>query len=109
MITVADIEFVRGEVSEIFPDAVRGSVSKSHWGKGRKVLHLMYGFSADTAFGYKLVARGNLLYFVAWDTNYGDEAEWAESEIKLCIDRIKTQFKGQKYNIDRPVRFGGVK
>jgi len=106
MITVSDLEEVREELLEIFPDAVRGSVCKSHWGKGRKVLHLMYGFSADTAFGYKLVAKGSLYYFTPWDTNYGDEAEWAESDILNCVNRIKDQFKGQKCSIDRPVNIG---
>ena len=104
MITVSDLEEVRDELLEIFPDAVRGSVCNSHWGRGRKCLHLMYGFSADTAFGYKLVARGNLYYFTSWDTNYGDDVEWAESEFKILVSRIKEQFKGQQYKIDRPVR-----
>lgn len=105
MITVSDLEKMRKKLFDIFPDAVRGSVSKSRWGKGRKVLHLMYGFSADTAFGYKLIAKGSLYYFVPWDTNYGDEPEWAESDFNLCLERLRSEFKGQRYRIENPVRF----
>lgn len=105
MITVLELEEMRKKLFDIFPNAVRGSVAKSRWGNGRKVLHLMYGFSADTAFGYKLIAKGSLYYFVDWDTNYGNETEWAESDFDLCLERIRNKFKGKILTIDSPVRF----
>ena len=105
MITVDDIENIRDELSDIFPDAVRGSVSKSNWGKGRKTLHLCYFIGCDTVGGYMIKGKGDLLYFIDWDTNAGPEYLFAESEVDEMIKRVKNMFRGKVFNISRTVTF----
>ena len=105
MIYVSDIEEVKEQLACIFPDAVRGSVAKSHWGKGRKLLHLCYSFGGDTVGGYMIRGKGDLFYFIDWDTNEGLVNLFAESDIEVMISRVKKMFHGQVMNIDRPVSF----
>ena len=105
MIYVSDIEEIKEKLSDIFPDGVRGSVAKSHWGKGRKLLHLSYYFGGDTAGGYMILGKGNLFYFIEWDTNEGHEYLFAESDIEIMVARVKIMFDGQIMTIDRPVKF----
>ena len=104
MKTVSDLEYIRGELIDIFPDAVRGSVAKSRWGNGRKTLHLAYFIGADTVSGYMIIARGQLFYFVDWDTNSEMSYEFAESDNELMISRIRTLFEGKILKIDRCVQ-----
>jgi len=103
MKTVSDIEDIRKQLSDEFPDAIRGSVAKSNWGRGRKTLHLSYSFYGDTAGGYIIQARGNLFYFIEWDTNQGYEYLFAESTIKDMVLRIKGMFYEKVYYIESPV------
>ncbi len=105
MFYVNDVEEIKSELLDIFPDAVRGSVAKSRWGNGRKLLHLCYFFGADTAGGYMIKAKGQLLYFIEWDTNVGCEYIFAESDIEVMVKRVREMFKGRTLNINRPVRF----
>ena len=105
MIYVSDIEELKNELLSIFPDAIRGSVAKSHWGNGRKLLHLSYYFGGDTAGGYAIQGKGNLFYFIEWDTNEGFVSIFAESDINAMIDRVKKMFHGQVLVINRPVNF----
>jgi len=103
MITVRDIEEIRKALKEEFPDAVRGSVCKSRWGKGRKTLHLSYFIGSDTVGGHMIQAKGNLLYFIEWDTNNGHEYKFAESEIKDMVCRVRKMFYGKLCKIQRIV------
>jgi hypothetical protein len=105
MIYVSDIEEIKQQLLEIFPDAIRGSVAKSKWGNGRRLLHLSYFFGGDTAGGYAIQGKGNLYYFIEWDTNDGFVYIFAESDIDAIIARVKKMFHGQVFNIDRPVVF----
>ena len=105
MIYVSDIEEIKHQLLEIFPDAIRGSVAKSKWGNGRRLLHLSYFFGGDTAGGYAIQGKGNLYYFIEWDTNEGFVYIFAESDIDAMIDRVKLMFHGKVLNINKPVRF----
>jgi hypothetical protein len=105
MIYVSDIEDLKNELLSIFPDAIRGSVAKSHWGNGRKWLHLSYYFGGDTAGGYAIQGKGNLFYFIEWDTNEGYAYSFAESDIDAMVARVKQMFHGQILAIGRPVSF----
>lgn len=105
MYYVRDIEQIREELSDIFPDAVRGSVAKSHWGKGRKLLHLSYCFGGDTAGGYMIQGKGDLFYFIDWDTNKGWEYLFAESDIIVMTQRVRKMFDGYTLNIDKVVGY----
>jgi hypothetical protein len=105
MIYVKDMEEIKLELSNIFPDAVRGSVAGSHWGRGRKLLHLSYYFGGDTAGGYAIQGKGDLFYFIEWDTNQGFEYMFAERDIDLMIIRVINMFGGQVLNINRRVKF----
>ena len=110
MIYVSDIEYIREELLGIFPDAIRGSVSKSRWGKGRKLLHLSYYFGGDTAGGYMILGKSGLFYFIEWDTNEGWEYLFAESDIHWMINRVRGMFEGKVLRINKPVGFyvGGI-
>jgi hypothetical protein len=103
MITVSDIEYIRRKLLDIFPDAVRGSVAKSKWGNGRRQLHLAYFIGSDTVGGYMVEPMGNLYYFNDWDTNTGRNFLFAESDIDAFVDRIRREYGGQQYIIDRCV------
>ena len=105
MVSVSDIEEVRERLRDIFPDAVRGSVIKSRWGSGRKLLHLSYDFGADTASGYMILGKGELFYFIDWDTNNGQEYLFAESDIEALISRVRKIFSGNVLCISKPVNF----
>ena len=105
MIYVSDIEEIKHQLLDIFPDAIRGSVAKSKWGNGRRLLHLSYFFGGDTAGGYAIQGKGNLYYFIEWDTNEGSVYIFAENDIDVMIGRVKKMFCGQVLNIDSPVRF----
>jgi hypothetical protein len=105
MIYVSAIEELKTSLSEIFPDAIRGSVAKSHWGKGQRLLHLSYFFSSDTAGGYAIHGKRNLFYFIEWDTNDGSVCLFAESGLDVMVERVKNMFKGQVFNIHKPVNF----
>jgi hypothetical protein len=105
MIYVSDIEEIKHQLLEIFPDAIRGSVAKSRWGNGRRLLHLSYYFGGDTAGGYAIQGKGNLFYFIEWDTNEGYVYSFAESDINAMISRVKQMFDGQVFTINRPVKF----
>jgi hypothetical protein len=105
MIYVKDMEEIKLELSNIFPDAIRGSVAKSNWGRGRKLLHLSYYFGGDTAGGYAIQGKGDLFYFIEWDTNQGFEYMFAERDIDLMIIRVINMFGGQVLNINRRVKF----
>ena len=103
MITVSNIEEIKDELSAEFPDAVRGSVSKSRWGRGRRQLHLAYWIGSDSVGGYMITAKQNLFYFIEWNTNEGSTYLFAESTIKDMVLRVKRMFYGQQYKIDRVV------
>jgi hypothetical protein len=103
MITVSDIEEVKDQLIDIFPDAVRGSVAKSLWGNGRRQLHLYYSIQCDTVGGYIIEAKGDLYYFIDWDTNHGYEYKFAESSIKDLVLRVRSMFYDQVYRFDRVV------
>lgn len=104
MITVSDIEYIRGKLLDIFPDAVRGSVAKSRWGSGRRQLHLAYFIGADTVGGYMVEPMGELYCFNDWDTNAGKKWIFAESDIDSFIKRIRFEYGDRKYKIDRCVQ-----
>lgn len=101
MKTVEDIEEIREELKEIFPDAIRGSVAKSNWYCGRKQLHLSYWIGSDTVGGYIVQAKGNLFYFIEWDTNNGVEYKFAESDKEIMINRIRKMFNNRICYIDK--------
>jgi len=103
MKTVDDIEEIRERLTGIFPDAVRGSVAKSNWGKGRKQLHLCYFIGSDSVGGYIVQAIGELFYFIDWDTNDGYQKIFAESDIDVMVSRVLNKFKGQIFTIDKVV------
>lgn len=103
MTTVDDIEDIKDRLKKIFPDAVRGSVAKSHWGRGRKELHLCYFIASDTVGGYIIEAKGDLFYFIDWDSNMGRVCKFAESSIYDMVKRVKKMFKGQKHKIQKVV------
>jgi hypothetical protein len=103
MVTVRDLENIRESLLDIFPDAVRGSVAKTRWGDGRKQLHLSYWVAADTVGGLIVQATGNLLYFVEWDTNSGYTKLFAESDIDVFIERVKSNHGAGKHTITRMV------
>ena len=105
MIYVKDIEEIKLELSNIFPDAIRGSVAKSNWVRGRKFLHLSYYFGGDTAGGYAIQGKGDLFYFIEWDTDQGFEYMFAERDIDVMIVRVINMFGGQVLNINRRVKF----
>ena len=104
MKTVDDIEEIREELKNIFPDAIRGSKAKTRYGKGRKMLHLCYWIGSDTVGGYMIQARKGLFYFIEWDTNSGYEYKFAESEIDKMVIRVMSMFYGEVYKIERTVR-----
>lgn len=93
--TVSEIECLRKDVLHLFPDAIRGSVAKTHWDKRRKVLHLTYWFHADTAGGTKVLAKGPLFYFIKWDTNFGDMPLFADSDYDMFARRLLGMKGGQ--------------
>ena len=103
MKTVSDIESIKDQLISVFPDAVRGSVSKSNWGKGRKMLHLHYWIGSDTVGGYIIQAKGDLFYFIEWDTNSGNNYLFAESEIVDMVNRVTAMFDNKIYRIERIV------
>ena len=55
--------------------------------------------------GYAIQGKGNLYYFIEWDTNEGSVYIFAENDIDVMIDRVKKMFCGQVFNIDSPVKF----
>lgn len=103
MKTVADLEEIAEELSSMFPDAVRGSVAKSRFGRGRKTLHLSYWIGSDTVGGLIIQAKGDLLYFIEWDTNTGWEYIFAESRNSKMVARMVGRFYGQEHYFDRTV------
>lgn len=105
MFKVEDLEKIKNELVDIFPDAVRGSVAKSHWGDGRKQLHLSYWVASDTVGGLIVQAVGNLLYFVEWDTNSGYIKLFAESDIDVFVARVREKYSPQKHTITQMVKF----
>lgn len=108
MKTVADLEEIKSKLSSIFPNAVRGSVSKSRWGKGRKVLHLCYFIGSDTVGGLIIQAKGDLLYFIDWDTNKGHEYMFAESDNNDMVSRVIGMYRNEVHTIERTVNFGSL-
>jgi hypothetical protein len=102
MKTVSDVEEVRKSLLHIFPDAIRGSVARCRWGRGRKELHLSYWVGSDTVGGKMIVAKGGLLYFVEWNTNEGHTQVFAESENDKMVKRVSEMFKSQ-HRIERCV------
>lgn len=94
MITVSEIEEVRRELLEIFPEAVRGSVSKSRWGNGRKQLHLSYWIGPDAVGGWIVEPVNGMFGLVEWDTNSGKRFEFAFLDMKSFIGRVKEVFSG---------------
>lgn len=105
MITISDIESVREELIDIFPDAVRGSVAMSNWGNGKRELHLAYFIMSDTVGGYKVVPDGNLYKFYEWDTNTGIEWAYSHHDQYEFIRWIKKEFEGKKFGIDSCIKF----
>ena len=105
MITVSDIEEIREELLDVFPDAIRGSVAKSYWGAGRKTLHLSYWTSSDTVGGFIIKGSGDLVYFIEWDSNSGHEYQFAESDTYKMVNRVRAMFAGQVVKIIRMVKF----
>lgn len=105
MITISDIEIIREELLDIFPDAIRGSVSKSNWGKGKRELHLAYFIYSDTVGGYKIIPSLGIYTFISWDTNIGVEWMFAHHDRDEFIEWIRDKFKGEKLKIDRTVTF----
>ena len=103
MIYVSEIEDLRIELLDIFPDAIRGSKSKSRWGDGVRQLHLSFSIMSDTVGGYLVEAKGDLWYFVEWDSNYGYEYLFAERYVQDLIERIREMFNGETLNIERTV------
>lgn len=105
MFKVEDLEQIRSSLSDIFPDAVRGSVAKSHWGDGRKQLHLSYWVASDTVGGLIVQAIGDLLYFVEWDTNSGYTKLFAESDADVFVTRVREKYGAEKHTITQMVNF----
>lgn len=103
MITIYDIECIREELLDIFPDAVRGSVAESRWGNGKRELHLAFFIMSDTVGGYKVLPKGNLYQFISWDTNAGIEWMYCHQDRFVFIDWIKSFFHGEKMGIDKTV------
>lgn len=103
MISVSDMEYIRDNILDIFPNAVRGSVAKSLWGRGRKVLHLSYYICSDTVGGLKAIGKGDLIYFVEWDTNEGHIPKFAESDVDTFIKRVRENHAGKVQNIEKVV------
>lgn len=106
MITISDIEYIKEELKDIFPDAVRGSISKSYWGNGKRTLHLAYFVMCDTVGGYKIVPKGGLYQFVSWDTSTGVEWMYSHHDLHEFIRWVREEFTGVTYTIDRTVNFG---
>lgn len=105
MFKVEDLEKIKVSLSDIFPDAVRGSVIKSHWGDGRKQLHLSYWVASDTVGGLIVQAIGELLYFVEWDTNSGYRKLFAESDTDVFVARVRESYGAKKHTITQMVNF----
>lgn len=103
MIYVSDIEDIREQLLDIFPDAIRGSVAKSNWGNGRRQLHLSYWVAPDAVGGYMIEAKGDLYYFIEWDTSSGYEYKFAECEIKRMVLRVRGMFYEQVHPITKMV------
>lgn len=103
MKTISDLEDIKDKLNLIFPDAIRGSVGKCRWDGRQKVLHLSYFIGSDTVGGYKVLAKGNLLYFIEWDTNCGDVELFAESDSCVFVSRLINRFYDDVYTIDRCV------
>ena len=93
--TVADLQEVQAELLHIFPDSIRASEAKSTWFKGRKVLVLTCSFHVDTVYAYIVHAKGNLLYFVDYDSNNGMVYQFAELHIDDFIKRMLVKFYGE--------------
>ena len=105
MFRVEDLEKIKTSLLDIFPDAIRGSVAKSHWGDGRKQLHLSYWVAPDTVGGLIVQATGNLLYFIEWDSNSGHTKLFAESDIDVFIARVRSNYDSQTHTITQMVKF----
>ena len=103
MIYVGDIQEVRDELLGIFPDAIRGSVSKSHWGKGIRQLHLSYWIGSDTVGGLIVEPLQGMYALVEWDTNNGREYLFCEKDQEVFIERVKRMFSGEVNSIARCV------
>lgn len=108
MITISDIEYIRGELIEIFPNAVRGSVANSNWGNGKRELHLSFFILSDTVGGYKILPKGNLYRLISWDTNIGIEWMYCHHDLHEFVEWIKDRFYGQRIGIDQTVCMGGL-
>lgn len=103
MVTVSDVEYIRERLLHVFPDAVRGSVAKSNWGRGRKQLHLSYWIAPHTVGGLIAHAVGDLVYLVQWDTNSGHERLFAESDVDVFIERVIKKYEHKTYTINRTI------
>jgi hypothetical protein len=103
MITISDIEHIKNELIEIFPDAVRGSVANSRWGNGKRELHLAFFIGSDTVGGYKIVPKGDLYQLIAWDTNTGIEWMYCHHDKYYFVSWVKRYFSRISLMIDRTV------
>ncbi len=104
MIKIQDIEYIREDLAEIFPDAIRGSVAKSRWGSGKRELHLAYFIYSDTVGGYKVDAHHGMYRFISWDTNQGIEWMYCHHDRHEFTAWVYEQFKCRKYQVERTVQ-----
>lgn len=87
--TVSDLEGLKEDLLDNFPDAIRGSVADTSWDNRRKVLHLSYWVVSDDVGGMKVLAKGNMFYFIEWSAGGGEEYIFAESDYNIFLDRMK--------------------
>lgn len=94
LITVADLQEVQAELLHIFPNSIRASEAKSMWFKGRKVLILTCTFVTDTVYAYVVHAKGGMIYFIDFDSNSGNDYQFAESSVDDFVKRMLVKFYG---------------
>lgn len=98
LITVKDLEEVQSELLHIFPESIRASKAKSSWfGKGRKKIILTCSFHTDTVYAYIVHAKGNMLYFIDYDSNSGYVYQFAENNVDAFVKRMIVKFYGELY------------
>jgi hypothetical protein len=107
-IYVQDIKEISRQIKTIFPESVRGSISKSRWDRGARTLHLSYHVNSDTVGGYKIKPLKNLYCLISWDTNNGENIIFAEAEKDTFVKKIKKYFKGEIYRITKMVNLNDI-
>ena len=94
--TVADIQEVQAELLHIFPKSIRASESDSNWfGNGYKTLVLTASLCTDTVYAYIVQAKGDMIYFIDYDSNDGYVYKFAESSVDEFIKRMLVRFYGE--------------